>query len=186
MNDKKVLKELKKGNVVYYELLIDTYSSYVSVIVQKVGRKLSSQDIEELIADVFIKIWNMRHELAIKDGCLKSYLATMARNITLNKLKSVGKLNEISFEEEEVIYEALGENPEEQLLVLETQETIASLVEKLKEPDREIFIRRYFYFESLNDISQKMGISVGTIGSKIARSKKKLEKNLIKEGLWVQ
>ncbi len=186
MTDKKLLKEIKKGNIQYYEILIDTYSNYVSVIVQKVGRTLSTQDTEELIADVFIKIWTSRNELKIKEGALKSYIGTMARNVTLDKLRSKGRFNEVAFEESEIIYEIFNETPEQQLIEVEGMTNIVKLIETLPTLDKDIFIRRYFYFESLQEISQNMGISIGTIGTKIFRSKKKLQTKLEERGdlLW--
>ncbi len=70
MTEKRLLKGLAKGNVKCYEKLVDTYAKYVTVVVQNVGRALSTQDIEELVADVFIKIWNNREKLDIKEECV--------------------------------------------------------------------------------------------------------------------
>ncbi len=111
MTDTKLLQELKKDNVDYYEILINTYSGYVHAIVQKVGRVLPKQDIEELSADVFIKIWENRHVIHVKEGTLKGYIAVMARNFTLNKLKSIEKLNEVSFEDDEIIRTVFETSP---------------------------------------------------------------------------
>ncbi|OON98774.1 MAG: hypothetical protein ATN35_03540 [Epulopiscium sp. Nele67-Bin004] len=182
MTERRLLKGLAKGNVKYYEKLVDTYSKYVTVVVQNVGRTLSTQDIEELVADVFIKIWNNRDKLDIREECLKGYLAVMARNITLNKLKTAGKIRQVELEENEVY----GENDnslESKILQSEMQQTVLELIEQLPDPDNEIFIRRYLYFESLNEISENMNIPLGTVGTKIARSKTKLKKGLLERGV---
>ncbi len=182
MNEQEFLRGLKKGNVTVYENFVDTYSRYVTAIVGRVGRTLPSQEVEELVADVFIKMWHSRKKLNIKDGCLKAYLAITAKNLTLNRLKVLGKIDEVGFGENEGTLDIL-DSPETQILQAETQAIIIELIDMLPSPDKEIFVRRYLNFESLKEISSKMDIPVGTVGTKIARTKIKLKSSLLERGV---
>ena len=64
----------------------------------------------------------------------------------------------------------------------ESDDLINELVSALPEPDREIFIRRYFYMEKLSEIAKHIGINPATVGTKLFRGKKKLEQLLKERG----
>lgn len=49
-------------------------------------------------------------------------------------------------------------------------------------PDREIFLRHYYYCQSLKTISQEMDINISTIKTKLHRGRKKLKEIIIKGG----
>ena len=70
--------------------LIAQYTSYVYAIIRNFSKgKLSPSDIEELTADVFIRLWNSRQQ--IREETLSPYLAAIARNCTKNRFRQMGK-----------------------------------------------------------------------------------------------
>lgn len=179
MLDKQILRGLKANDTACYEALIDTYSRYCAAIIIKVaGSRLTNEDIEELCADIFIKFWTDRHQLEIEEGKLKGYIAVMARNRALNRLRS-NKCEVIPLEEDTVDYST----PEVSLLEGEEKQLINDVIDTLPEPDREIFIRRYFYMEKLGDIASHLQINTQTVGTKLFRGKKKLEQALKERGI---
>lgn len=179
MSEKELLQGLKESQIACYEKLIDQYAAYIACIVSKIGQeRLRKEDMEEICADVFIKIWENRKNFLIKEGYLKSYLGAMARNKTFNKLRSIGHQC-LPLEEDTISYET----PEKNMVAKEDEKVINEVIETLPEPDREIFIRRYFYFEKLSEIAQKIDIPIGTVGTKLARGKKKLEQVLRERGV---
>lgn len=180
MEEKVILNGIKKGEVKSYELLIDHYSSYVAAIIIKVtSGRLSREEIEEVSADVFIKLWQKRETLQIEQGKLKAYLGVMARNHALNELRNKGMMEVIPLEEDSIEYET----PESEILRQEDKTLIVKALGTLSEPDREIFIRRYFYMEKIIDIAQELGLNVQTVGTKLFRGKKKLERALKERGV---
>lgn len=180
MDEEILLNGLKQSNLKYYEALIDAYSSYVVRVIIKVGgHSLSKEEIEEVSADVFIKCWEKREGLSIETGKLKAYLGVMARNHTLNRLRAQGKAEIIPIEEDTVDFIT----PEHTLMEKEGEKLIQELLNVLPEPDREIFIRRYFYMEKVLDIGKVLGINSQTVATKLFRGKKKLEAVLKKKGV---
>ena len=180
VNEKELLEGLKQDDLACYEQLIDRYSSYVVAVVSKVADgQLGHGDIEELCADVFIKLWDKRKSLTIGEGKLKAYIAALARNKTINLLKVKGKGISIPLEEDFIDYTS----PESEVLRQEESQLVNEVIATLPEPDREIFIRRYFYMEKVVDISRRLGINVATVGTKLFRSKKKLEATLRERGV---
>lgn len=53
-----------------------------------------------------------------------------------------------------------------------------NLIQELGEPDREIFMRYYYYEEKISKISKNMGINISTIKTKLARGRKRLKEVL--------
>lgn len=180
MNENEFINRLRHNDLQCYEQLINIYSPYVITVICSVSAgQLSHADIEEICADVFIKLWDKRETLNIAEGKFKAYIATMARNKTINTLKVKGKNIGIPLEENFIDYTS----PESEVLRKEEGKLINEVIAMLPEPDREIFIRRYFYMEKVVDISKRLGINVATVGTKLFRSKKKLESALKERGV---
>lgn len=179
MQSEEIIKGLKANDIEIYEKLVNTYSRYVAAVVIRVaGERLTNEDIEELTADIFIKLWQDRHSLEISAGKLKSYIGAMARNRTLNKLRDK-YIEVLPLEEDEIDYDT----PEGCLIDTENKNILNEVINTLPDPDREIFIRRYFYMEKMSEIANRLGINVQTVGTKLFRGKKKLEKGLKERGV---
>ena len=125
----------------------------VAVISKVAKERLNREDIEELASDVFAKLWERRNELNIQEGKEKAYIGASARNHTLNLLKKRGLLSTIPLEEDVISDNATLEKV---LLEEEKATTIRQVIESLPEPDDEIFIRHYFYFEKIIDIAREL------------------------------
>lgn len=57
------------------------------------------------------------------------------------------------------------------------------IISEMSEPDREIFIRRYYYYEPIKQISELLELSAKTIENKLYRGKHKLKDTLTKRGI---
>lgn len=164
-----------------FEKIIDRYTAYVVTVISKVAKeRLNREDIEELASDVFAKLWERKNELNIQEGKEKAYIGASARNHTLNLLKKRGLLSTIPLEEDVISDNA---TPEKVLLEEEEATTIRQVIESLSEPDDEIFIRRYFYFEKIIDIARALNMKEQTVTTKLHRGKQKLAKLFKERGI---
>lgn len=164
-----------------FEKIIDGYTAYVVTVISKVAKeRLNREDIEELASDVFAKLWERKNELNIQEGKEKAYIGASARNHTLNLLKKRGLLSTIPLEEDVISDNA---TPEKVLLEEEKTTTIRQVIEGLPEPDDEIFIRRYFYFEKIIDIARALNMQEQTVTTKLHRGKQKLAKLFKERGI---
>lgn len=164
-----------------FEKIIDGYTAYVVAVISKVAKeRLNREDIEELASDVFAKLWERKNELNIQEGKEKAYIGASARNHTLNLLKKRGLLSTIPLEEDVISDNA---TPEKVLLEEEEATTIRKVIESLPEPDDEIFIRRYFYFEKIIDIARALNMKEQTVTTKLHRGKQKLAKLFKERGI---
>lgn len=164
-----------------FEKIIDRYTAYVVAVISKVAKeRLNREDIEELASDVFAKLWERKNELNIQEGKEKAYIGASARNHTLNLLKKRGLLSTIPLEEDVISDHA---TPEKVLLEEEEATTIRQVIESLPEPDDEIFIRRYFYFEKIIDIAGALNMKEQTVTTKLHRGKQRLAKLFKERGI---
>ncbi len=87
MNDKSLVQQLEKKDEKALIALVERYSAYFSTIVRNIANgSLNSSDIEEITADVFIRLWNCSTKLRFND--LRSYIAAIARNLTIDRLRA--------------------------------------------------------------------------------------------------
>lgn len=59
---------------------------------------------------------------------------------------------------------------------------IREAVLAMKDPEREIFLRHYYYYQPITEISKEMGIHASTVKMKFHRGRKVLKEKLIKRG----
>lgn len=157
------------------------YTPFVKAIVVKYLGYDHKEDIKECTADVFIKLWRFIEHFDETKGSLKSYIATIARNETLRKLKKEGKtLGDLSLEELEIGIDVdmvgeMGKKINAQL--------VQEVVEALPEPDRQIFIRRYFWGERIKAISKMLNLEEKFVENRLYLVKKKLKGKLLEKGV---
>ena len=66
---------------------------------------------------------------------------------------------------------------------LSLAEMISEYLKKLPKTERQVFVCRYYYLDSLSDISERFGFSRSKIASMLHRTRKKLLSHLEKEGV---
>lgn len=179
MNDKEIMKLLKQNDDNGYIMLVREYSAYIATIVYNIAAPfLNVEDMEELSGDILFKIWNNRMD--IHGDYLKGFIGTVARNTTINALK-VNRLPTIPIELDELHLPSsdLTHSTYEQK---EQMEIVNRSVKTFPEPDREIFIRFYYFGEKLNKISGDLSINLSTVKTKLSRCKKRIKASLHEGG----
>ena len=115
------------------------------------------------------------------------FLAKITRNFAINTYRSKhthkrgkGEITLVLDELEECI---TGETDVETLYIAEElQSSINKFVRGLSEKDGNVFIRRYFYADSIKDISNRYHISENNVRVMLSRTRNKLKLRLEKEG----
>lgn len=165
------IKRKRKGAI---DKAIEIYTPYLSTVLYNMaGNDLPKEDIEEIISDVFVSLWENAGYIDVKKGTLRSYIAATARNFALkrlHKMKCTESLDDIEIADSKDFYEKSVET-----------EMVWDAVMKLGEPDNEIFVRFYKYDETLKTISGAMGLNISTVKSRLSRGKRKLKKILCME-----
>jgi RNA polymerase sigma-70 factor, ECF subfamily len=142
---------------------------------------------QEIVQDVFLKIWQNRNQIVIK-GSLKAYLYITTHNIALNTLiknnnrrNSVSKL--ISNDLWKNIEATLEMNPFllEKLEADEINKTIEKAINDLPQQCKEIFLLSRNQNKTNKEIAAILNIAEGTVKSQIFRALEKIETALEKD-----
>ena len=155
--------------------IIEKYSRFAATVIYNTAKgSLAKEDIEEVVADVFVNLWNNAEK--VQEGKLQGYICSIAKTRTLNKLKGLNNktvLNIDDYDPEDdfsIEFEA-----EKQDMHRELREIIT----ELPHPDKDILIRHYYYDQTVAVISQEMKIKLETVKSKLRRTRDKIKAKLI-------
>lgn len=178
MREKIALRKMLANDPSGLETLINIYTPYVSTIVWNILRNsMSPEDSEEVVSDVFMAAWNQAEDLRF--GHIKGWLGAVARNKAKNKLRELGKTQPL---EDDILEICTPNEPEDYLERSEERELIKRAILTLSKQDQEIFLRHYYYFQTIRDISLSMEINESTVKTKLRRGRIKLKEVLAKEG----
>lgn len=176
------------------ELYLQRNESAIERTAEKFGKRLRAvsngivndlQTAEECENDTYMEAWNIIPPNEPK-SYLYAFLARITRNISLNccrrknALKRSAFVCELSEEMEECI-----PSPEDidcRIDELVFAEAINRFLSGLDDEKRKIFIRRYWYLDSIEKISARFSISESKAKTVLFRTRNKLRKFLEKEG----
>lgn len=177
MKDKLILK-LNKGSIKALEQIIRQYDDYVFFVIRNhSGDVLSKEDIEELASDTFVALWNNRRSVDAAKP-LMPYLAVVAKNKTVDKLRSLHIT--VNIEDTDLCDDDFDQRFENAEAVRE----ILVAAEKLPAKQREIFIRFYFYGETLKAIAEAMGITYPDSRTSLHRARNAVKEYLSERGYF--
>lgn len=150
--------------------------------------------------------WNILHNRADTDECLNDtwlhtwnalppqrpqvfpiYLGTITRNLSLNRLRKAAAQKRGS-NRLELAYEELQESVpaknavEEQIAARELGRELDRFLRSLPEKDCSMFLRRYWYMDSLSQIANRYHMTEGCVKTRLHRIRKKLKAYLEQEG----
>lgn len=132
---------------------------------------------EEIVSDVFLKIWLNRSELQQVEN-LKVYLYVSIKNTSLKYLLKQHRQVAISIDELEVELESFSRTPEEIMLTAEMLNKIKESVNSL--PPRCKIIFKLIKEDGLKykEVAEILNISIKTIDNQLAIALKKISKAL--------
>ena len=176
MTEEKALSLLRSQDARGLDWLIRRYTPYVSAVIANVlGRAGTRQDGEELCADVFLALWQSAGR--VQPDRIKGWLGTVARRRAVDRLRQRGV--ELGTEDDLLTLSVPG--PEDEARRRELSRLVRAAVESLGEPDREIFVRFYYYCQTTADIAKEMGLGPAGVRKRLERGREKLRAYLARE-----
>lgn len=176
----KLVKELKNRDENALLEVIEEFAPLIKTIVYK---RLSflPEEREEVINDIFFKIWNNIDYFDSSLGSFEKWIAAVANFESIDRLRKILRKEKILPLDEEIL--SRESTPEEHFIQDEMYNQLITLLDSLKEEDKNIFVDLFFQDESYEDVSKKYGISTATLYNRVSRGRKVLrdlkeEKNL--------
>lgn len=171
-------QKLMQGDENALEAIIDRFTPLVSTIVYNLANgSLSTADIEDLTSETFIALWYNRGK--VLPDRLKGYICCIAKNKTKNKLISMSRHQAVNIENADYADGlAVADKIEDKIVT----EVLREALDIIGEPDKEILIRHYYYYQSSTEISERIGMKSETVKSRIKRAREKLKTILSERG----
>lgn len=155
--------------------IVALQARYGKMIFRVVSRVLQGhpQDAEEVASDVLVTAWRQASALLESGRPLGPWLTVIARNRAIDRWRLLSRKASVSLKEE-------LDFPL-QVVASEGEDLIGELVLDLSEPDREIFLRRYYRMETAREIGDALGIEPHAVNVRLARGRAKLKKEYLKQ-----
>ncbi len=163
----------------------EKYGSYLMKICMNILN--IKQDSEECVNDTYLATWNkIPPDKPIK---FLPYIGRIAKNIALNRYDylTADKRNthyNTALDELSDIISGTN-NTEDSFVEKELSASISVFLRNSDEKSRNIFIRRYWYNDSIGDVAKMFGISESSTKVTLHRTRKKLKTYLEREGYTI-
>lgn len=161
------------------------YGSYCFTIANNILE--NTEDSEECVNDTWLRTWNA---IPPKNPSrFRIFLAKITRNLSFDKYKKAnrkkrsGELLYILDELSECV--SGGNTTDNAVNIRLLSESLNAFLKTLSERDRGIFLRRYFFAESVTAIAEKYDMNANNVSAVLSRTRTKLKDYLIKEGFEV-
>lgn len=148
--------------------------------VKNIIKLITKQENEDLEQEVYVKAWKNAEKYEER-GSFKSWISTIAKNVSKDYLKSAGFKNSNNTTSDEIVLNTLKDSkqtPEAQIIRNERQVRIIEAIESLKPKLKETIMLCEIYGYTYEEASKKLNCPLGTIKSRIFNAKKELAEKL--------
>lgn len=177
IKNKKIYSYIKE-NKLELEMIMKEYTKYIYAIIKRSYVKFPQEDIEEIISDVFLILWNNQSKLNINNN-MSTYIRGITKNLIKQKCRYIRVNDNIVDCEEELV--SLS-NIELDFSESEENRIILKELEKVKSEDKDIFLLYYYEGKTIKEICIMRDMSEAKIKSKLFRIRKRLKKILKERG----
>ncbi|WP_276165426.1 RNA polymerase sigma-70 factor [Zobellia alginiliquefaciens] len=155
MQDNQLYQAIRNNDKEAFELLFDKY--YPRLCFFSMQFSVDKEAAEEVVSDVFLKLWNNRKKNEVKH--LLPFLYTSVKNTTLNFKKSSRR--HLWLEDDDYLVDE--ENQESKIIVREELENIQKIIARMPPKRRTIFMLNRMDGLKYKEIAEIMNISVHTV-----------------------
>jgi RNA polymerase sigma-70 factor, ECF subfamily len=143
----------------------------------------NGEDAEDAVQDAFLRA----HQAfaSYQGGSEKAWLMTIVRNVCLTSLKRRVRpgnvvmldeaMGEVEQESADIVPASLSSRPDAELLAKIERARVQAALKKLPQNLREIVVLREFEDLSYQEISEVVGVPVGTVMSRLSRARERLK-----------
>lgn len=155
----------------FKELIKNNQSNVRSII-----RLITKETNEDLEQEVYVKVWKNADKYTDK-GSFKSWINTIAKNVSKDYLKSAHKKNQDTMTTDDEVLVSIKDKkltPELKLINNERQQRILKAINSLKPKFKETVMLCEIYGYSYEEAAYKLKCPIGTIKSRLYNAKKEL------------
>ena len=146
----------------------------------------NNEDSEECVNDTYLTVWNKIPPT--RPNNFIAFICKITRNLSLKRLevsnamkRSAGTIISMSELEKALPDQCIAPDVEDE----ELGKLISAFLWSEKALDRNVFLRKYWFFDSISDIAERYSMGENTVKSMLFRTRNRLREFLRKEGIEV-
>jgi RNA polymerase sigma-70 factor (ECF subfamily) len=180
LDDSMLFRLVQHADEQAFSVFYDRYVNLVfSIALTIVGNHTTA---EEIVQDVFLKIWKKNHTYQPERSKLNTWLSAIARNRSIDELRK----KKTRVEERQIPWADIDQQqdqdeagPEERVQLKIEQRVVRQALSQLPEDQRQAIWLAYFYGLTQSQIAQQLDLPLGTVKTRIRLGMQKLRALLI-------
>jgi len=183
MKEKKLIYQLKKGSQKAFNEIYHMYSARLYAYCMQYTK--SREDSEEIVQDVFIKLW-LKKESIIQEDTVRSFIFKIAKNQLINRYKS--RLNSFSFEEYTAYCNIEKFSTSDTSQIIEYDDfcrLLENAMKILSQTQKKVIEYRKFKHLTNQETADKLQLKEQTVKNQLSEGLKILRRELQKHLAWI-
>lgn len=164
-----LLEQVKTGDTAALARLYDNYSAIVYSFAARILGDSSSA--ESVVQDVFLTVWRKAEQFKPERGTLCTWLLTLTRNKAIDALRSSGgrASRQVSISTDPAAYDipAGMDDPLSTAILREKRELVRRALTSIPDDQRIPIFLNFYNGLSHQEISERLGLPLGTIKTRI-------------------
>jgi RNA polymerase sigma-70 factor (ECF subfamily) len=167
----------------HQEALAEVYRRHAGAVFGLARRLLSDRALaEEVVQEVFLRLWNDPERYDPSRGTLRSYLLAQAHGRAVDMLRSEGARRAREERQARATAEA-GYDVEHEVWDLATADQVRQAIERLPAAERRCIALAYFGGHTYREVAAELSEPEGTVKSRIRAGLKRLRQELLAVGI---
>ena len=185
MDDKEIIDLFWKRDETAIEQTVNQYGRYCWKIAYNVLGV--EEDVQECLNDTWLGAWNSIPPA--RPACLSAFLGKITRNLAISRYRAGHALKRTTdrladpLDELGECLSASSNNVEEAVDRNALETAINDWLDTVSDKQRRLFVRRYFYMDSVAEIAQMYGLGHSDVKVTLLRLRRSLQKKLEAEEL---
>lgn len=178
--ENRIRKLLKTDPERGLNLAMDHFGPAVKWITKTILGADAQQDVEECIAETFVRLWRSADDFDGTAGTtLYSYTCGIARHVAIDMVRRRPKETPVA----ETIESDFDPDFAEELAAQENRQEVLHVVDRMDPPDREIFLYRYWLELPVKQIAERLGLTEKQVENRLFRGRKTIRERLKERGI---
>jgi RNA polymerase sigma-70 factor (ECF subfamily) len=180
ISDEKLIAKFQQGDVQAFDLLVRRYKDQLlNYVFRFVGNRA---DAEDIVQETFLRVYKNKHYYK-EIAKFSTWVYTIAGNLAKTELRrrkrrKVFSVSNFVNDERDYDIKDSARNPEERVDGRMTDSYIQNAIDKLPAKFKEVILLRDVQGFAYEEISQILGIPLGTVKSRVNRGRLRLQEDL--------
>ncbi len=174
-----ILKRISRGEEPALAELYDRYAQLLYSLGMRILR--SVQDSEDIVQEVFMQVWNKAGSYQAEKGTVHTWLITMMRNRSIDKLRSKGFRaagQQVDIATIPLFADPASSNPHSHVVRNEHQKLVLGSLKQLSIDQQQVLALAYYEGFSQTEIASQLNIPLGTVKSRMRKGLQTMQSNL--------